>query len=124
MNGKNLKRETAKSSGKMRVTSEIAKINHDAAGMDLGSEERWVCVPSDRAEENVRRFGVYTSDFRELAGFLRACRVSSVAMESAGVYWISLYEFLEKEGFEVALVNARHLKSVAGRPKTDIYDCQ
>ena len=124
MNKKNLKRETGKSSGKMRVALEMAKINNDAAGMDLGSEEHWVCVPSDRAEENVRRFGVYTGDFRDLADFLRACRVSSVAMESTGVYWIPLYEFLEKDGFEVVLVNARHLKSVAGRPKTDIYDCQ
>jgi len=124
MRKKNLKCGNGNSSGKMRVTSEMTKINHDVAGIDLGSEEHWVCVPSDRTEENVRRFGVYTGDFYELAAFLRACGVKSVAMESTGVYWIPLYEFLEKEGFEVVLVNARHLKSVAGRPKTDIYDCQ
>jgi transposase len=124
MNKKNIKCGSDKSSGKMRVDSEMTKINANVAGMDLGSEEHWVCVPSDRAEKNVQRFGVYTSDFRELAIFLRSCGVLSVAMESTGVYWIPLYEFLDKEGFEVVLVNARHLKSVAGRPKTDIYDCQ
>ncbi len=124
MSKKNVKRETGNSSGKMRVESEMTKLNHDVAGMDLGSEEHWVCVPADRVEENERCFGVYTCDFCELADFLRACGVKSVAMESTGVYWIPLYEFLDKKGFEVVLVNARHLKSVAGRPKTDIYDCQ
>lgn len=124
MNKNNVKCGSGKSSNKMRVTSEMTKINPDVAGMDLGSAEHWVCVPSDRAEENVRRFGVYTEDFRKLSDFLRASRISSVAMESTGVYWIPLYEFLDKAGFEVVLVNARHLKSVAGRPKTDIYDCQ
>lgn len=124
MRKKNLKCKNGNSSVKMRVTSEMTKINHDAAGMDLGSEEHWVCVPDDRAMENVRSFGVYTSDFCELADFLHASGVKSVAMESTGVYWIPLYEFLDKRGFEVVLVNARHLKSVAGRPKTDKHDCQ
>lgn len=124
MNKNNVKCGSGKSSDKMRVPSEITRINPDVAGMDLGSAEHWVCVPSDRAQENVRRFGVYTEDFRKLSDFLRASRISSVAMESTGVYWIPLYEFLDKAGFEVVLVNARHLKSVAGRPKTDIYDCQ
>ena len=124
MNKNNVKCGSGKSSDKMRVTSEMTKINPDVAGMDLGSAEHWVCVPSDRADENVRRFGVFTEDFRKLSDFLRASRISSVAMESTGVYWIPLYEFLDKAGFEVVLVNARHLKSVAGRPKTDIYDCQ
>ena len=124
MNKNNVKCGSGKSSDKMRVPSEITKINPDVAGMDLGSEEHWVCVPSDRADKNVQRFGVFTEDFRKLAAFLRASRISSVAMESTGVYWIPLYEFLDKEKFEVVLVNARHLKSVAGRPKTDVYDCQ
>jgi len=124
MNKNNVKCGSVKSSDKMRVTSKMTKINPDVAGMDLGSAEHWVCVPSDRAQENVRRFGVYTEDFRKLSDYLRASRISSVAMESTGVYWIPLYEFLDKAGFEVVLVNARHLKSVAGRPKTDIYDCQ
>ncbi len=56
--------------------------------------------------------------------WFKECGITSIAMESTGVYWIPVYQMLEKFGFEVILVNARHLKSVAGRPKTDIYDCQ
>jgi transposase len=107
-----------------RVTNSMTMINPNTAGIDVGSEEHWVCVPSDRAEENVRPFGVYSCDFRELAAWLKKCGITSVAMESTGVYWIPLYQALEKQGFDVVLVNARHLKSVAGRPKTDVYDCQ
>jgi hypothetical protein len=44
-------------------------------------------------------------------------------MESTGVYWIPVYDILESRGFEVYLVNARHIKNVTGR-KTDILDCQ
>lgn len=44
-------------------------------------------------------------------------------MESTGVFWIPLYQVLERHGFEVCLVNARHLKNVTGR-KTDVCDCQ
>jgi transposase len=44
-------------------------------------------------------------------------------MESTGVYWIPLYEVLERRGFEVLLVNARHVKNVSGR-KSDVLDCQ
>ena len=45
-------------------------------------------------------------------------------MESTGVYWIPLFQILEARGFEVALVNARHVKNVPGRPKTDRFDCR
>jgi transposase len=44
-------------------------------------------------------------------------------MESTGVYWIPLYEILEERGFEVVLVNARHLHNVRGR-KSDVSDCE
>ena len=44
-------------------------------------------------------------------------------MELTGVYWIPLFEILEQQGFEVYLVNARHVKNVSGR-KSDILDCQ
>ena len=50
-----------------------------------------------------------------------ACGVTSVAMESTGVYWIPAYEILEQRGFEVILVNARYAKNVPGR-KTDVSD--
>jgi transposase len=98
-------------------------VNPHAAGLDIGSEEIWACVPEDRDPQPVRSFGTFTPDLYTLAAWLHACRVDTVAMESTGVYWIPVYEILEARGFQVHLVNARHLKHVPGR-KSDVKDCQ
>jgi transposase len=98
-------------------------VNPHAAGLDIGSEEIWACVPEDRDPQPVRSFGTFTPDLYTLAAWLRACRIETVAMESTGIYWIPAYEILEARGFQVYLVNARHLKHVPGR-KTDVKDCQ
>jgi transposase len=95
----------------------------DAAGIDIGATEIFVAVPVDRAAENVRSFPTFTQDLYVLADWLNACGVKTVAMESTGVYWIPLFQILEKRGFEVCLVNARHVKNVPGR-RTDVCDCQ
>lgn len=95
----------------------------NAAGIDIGSESHWVAVPEDRDEKPVREFRSFTQDLYALADWLVACGIETVAMESTGVYWIPLYEILETRGFEVLLVNARHVKGVPGR-KSDILDCQ
>jgi transposase len=102
----------------------LEMLNPNAAGIDVASEEMWVCVPANRAEQPVRRFKALTDDLDAMADWLSACGVTSVAMESTGVYWIPLYQVLEERGFEVCLTNARHLKHVSGRPKTDRLDCQ
>jgi transposase len=99
-------------------------IHPDAAGIDVGSEEMWVCVPEGRAAEGVRKFGAVTSELEAIGQWLRECGVKTVAMESTGVYWIALYQILEAAGFEVYLANARHVKNVPGRRKTDRLDCQ
>jgi len=101
----------------------LEQINPHAAGIDVGAEEVYVAVPPDRDEESVRAFPTFTADLRRLAEWLKACRIETVAMEATGVYWVPLFELLEEEGFEVCLVNARHLKNVSGR-KTDVLDCQ
>jgi transposase len=98
-------------------------INPNAAGIDIGSEEHWVAVPEDRDEQPIRKFGCFTSDLYSLADWLKKCNIESVVMESTGVYWIPLFQILERRGFEVKLVNARHVKNVPGR-KTDVEDCQ
>lgn len=103
--------------------SHLAQINENAAGIDLGSAEHWVCVPPLRDEKNVRRFGCFTPDLMAMADWLSQCGVTSVAMEATGVYWIPVFQILETRGFEVKLVNAHHLKTVPGR-KTDVKDCQ
>jgi hypothetical protein len=71
----------------------------------------------------VRAFKTFTADLHRLADWLAACGVTSVAMESTGVYWIPLFEILDARGLEVLLVNAHHVKNVPGR-KTDVVDCQ
>jgi transposase len=98
-------------------------INQDAAGIDIGSGEHWVAVPEDRDEEPVRCFGCFTADLQAMARWLKQCGVTTVAMESTGVYWIPCYQILEEHGFQVNLVNARHVKNVPGR-KSDVSDCQ
>jgi transposase len=101
----------------------LEQINLNAAGIDIGAEEIFVAIPKGRDEETVRSFPTFTADLVQLANWLTACGIETVAMESTGVYWIPLYEILESRGFEVCLVNARHLKNVDGR-KTDVLDCQ
>jgi transposase len=101
----------------------LKQLNLNAAGLDIGAEEIYACVPADRDEQSVQVFGTFTADLHALANWLEACHIETVAMESTGVYWIPVYEILEERGFEVYLVNARHLKNVPGR-KTDVLDCQ
>ena len=101
----------------------IEPVHPNAAGVDVHSEFHFVAVPDDRDEQPVRRFGAFTEDLVKLADWLSACGITSVAMESTGVYWIPLFEFLEKRGFHVVLVDPRKLKSVPGR-KSDVQDCQ
>jgi transposase len=80
-------------------------------------------VPAESDAQPVRVFGTFTPDLHALADWLVQCQVTTVAMESTGVYWIPIYEVLEARGLEVNVVNARHLKNVPGR-KSDVQDCQ
>jgi len=108
---------------KISVEQAWPLINPHAAGIDLGSREHWVAVPEGRAEQSVRCFGTFTCDLEALADWLKECGVTSVAMEATGVYWIPLFQLLERRGFAVLLVNARQIKNVSGR-KSDVLDCQ
>lgn len=101
----------------------LEQIQPDAAGIDIGSEEIYVCVSPGVEGERVRVFPTFTADLERLADWMEACRVKTVAMESTGVYWIPLFDVLEQRGVEVCLVNTRHLKNVSGR-KTDMVDCE
>ena len=98
-------------------------IQCDAAGIDIGATEIYVAVPDERDNRPVRKFATFTEDLHALADWLIACQIKTVAMESTGVYWIALFQILERRGLEVCLVNARHVKGVPGR-KTDVQDCQ
>ena len=108
--------------GKSRAAA-LTITHPNAAGIDIGSASHFVAVPPDRDDEPVREFPSFTADLNALADWLTACGVDTVAMESTGVYWIALFELLESRGFNVLLVNARHVKNVSGR-KSDVLDCQ
>ena len=107
----------------MKLPKHLQHINQHAAGIDIGSRSHFVAVPEGTDEQPVREFSTFTGDLERLAEWLIACGVTTVAMESTGVYWIPVFEILEGHGLEVKLVNARHVKNVPGR-KSDVLDCQ
>jgi transposase len=120
---KSLSKKSRNSKRKFRKTEELQHINANAAGVDIGSRSHFVAIPSDRDKNHVREFDTFTTDLHKLADWLSLHGITTVAMESTGVYWIPLFELLEDKGFEVHLVNAHDIKNVPGR-KTDILDCQ
>jgi hypothetical protein len=62
-------------------------LHADAAGVDIGAEEVFVAVSSDRDSEPVRKFSTFTRDLLELAEWLTQCRITTVALQSTGVYF-------------------------------------
>jgi transposase len=98
-------------------------LEPNAAGIDVGAREMFVAVPPGRDENPVRVFATFTEDLQRLTSWLVQCGVTTVVMESTGVYWIPLYEILEQRGIRPCLVNARHMKNVPGR-RTDWHECQ
>ena len=94
-------------------------VHPDCAGIDVGKRKHYVAVDPSRFESPVRHFGSFTGDLKQMADWLASCGVKQVAMESTGVYWIPVFEVLDRAGFEVHLVNPRATKQVSGR-KSDV----
>jgi len=107
----------------------MRQVNANAAGVDIGAHEIMVCVPcgqdmsGEGGQQLVRAFGNYTVDLQAIGQWLKEHQVATVAMESTGVYWIPLFEELERQGFHCHLISSRSLRRVPGR-KTDVLDCQ
>lgn len=100
-------------------------LRRDVAGIDVGSEQHWVCAPArEGGGREVAVFAGTTPGLHELIAWLQQRGVRSVALESTGVYWIVPHEMLEGVGFEVVLVDTRTLGRVPGRPKSDRRDCE
>ncbi len=108
---------------KAKASPQLPVLHPHAAGIDIGAREIYVAVPPGDCARNVRSFPTFTEDLHALRDWLQECHVTTVAMESTGVYWIPLFQILEAAGIEVCLVNARHCKNLPGR-KTDVQDCQ
>lgn len=108
---------------KQKSPDGLPVVNLHAAGIDVSASSHMVAVPPDTTPESVREFGAFTPDLHDIAQWLLDCQVTTVAMESTGVYWKPLYFVLIHYGFEVYLVNARHVKNVTGK-KTDQDDAR
>lgn len=108
------------------ATPPLSVRHANAAGIDIGGANHYVAVPVDRvgkSEHVVREFGPHTEDLNAIANWLTDCRIDTVALESTGVYWIALYELLQRRGFDVWLVDAKSVRHVKAR-KSDVLDCQ
>lgn len=107
-----------------RKKQRLELVNPNCAGIDIGSKEHWVAVDPKHGEQHtVRQFGTFTDDLEAISSWLKSLGIETVAMEATGVYWITLYERLDADGFEVNLVNSRATRQVSGR-KSDVLDCQ
>jgi transposase len=106
---------------------EALPVQHPhAAGIDIGSRSHWVCVGFTTVADSclIREFPAHTAGLKAIAAFLREHQVTTIALESTGIYWVPLYELLQAEGFEVFLVDPSYSHQLRGRPKTDRRDCQ
>jgi transposase len=114
---------------------DLSVTQRHAAGIDVHAAVHFVAVPAAdvpagfvnpdaKLPAGVRKFGTNTGDLEAIAAWLKACGITTVAMESTGVYWIPLYELLASRGLDVILVDPRQTKHAPGRPKSDVLDCQ
>jgi transposase len=106
-----------------KSAGQLSTVYPLAAGIDVGATAHVVAVPPDRDARPVRTFRTFSGDLHRLAQWLKEVGITTIAMESTGVYWVPVFEILEVHGFVVLLVNARDVKNVPGR-KTDVNDAQ
>src|SRR5271155_5059029 len=98
-------------STRIREGNALRVVHPDAAGIDIGSREHYVAVGPDAS--SVRSFGCATADLYEMCRWLKSCEITTVAMESTGVYWVPVARILEEDfGITVALVDPRYVRSV------------
>jgi len=112
----------------LEETQDTEELIERVAALDIGKAELvcWVRVPSGQGSgkrlQEVRTYPTMTRSLLVLADRLGALGVTRVVMEATSDYWRSPFYLLEAHGFEVWLVNARDVKHLPGRPKTDKLD--
>ena len=98
------------------------------AALDIGKAQLVCCVrvPGEgkraRRLQEVKAYPTMTRSLLVLADRLRQLGVTRVVMEATSDYWKPVFYLLEAAGFEVWLVNAKDVKHLPGRPKTDLLD--
>jgi transposase len=112
----------------LEQTQETEEIIQRVAALDIGKAELVCCVrvPSpDAPGKRLQEVATYTTMTRSLlvlADRLGELGVTRVVMEATSDYWKPVFYLLEAQGFETWLVNARDVKHLPGRPKTDRLD--
>jgi transposase len=112
----------------LEETQETEEIIQRVAALDVGKAELTCCVRvpgqsgSGRRLQEVRTYQTMTRLLLVLADRLAELGVTRVVMEATSDYWRGVFYLLEAHGFEVWLVNARDVKHLPGRPKTDTLD--
>jgi transposase len=117
------KSKTKNAKSEVKKISQLTVINPKAAGIDVSDSEMMVAYPISAEQVEIHSFGCFTRDLHLIAEALKKHGVTTVAMESTGVYWVALFLILQEYGFEVYLVNAKHVKNVTGR-KDDESDAE
>src|SRR2546426_10444150 len=100
---------------RLRVEDPGLEVMHPhAAGIDVGNSTHYVAVRPDRDPDSVRRFECFTADLHRLADWLQRCGVTTVAMQSTGVYWIPLEDPRRAGGGGVSRQRAGHQQPRGG----------
>lgn len=103
--------------------NKLGYIDPTVAGIDIGDEQIFIAIPTTDGNAIVQCFGTTTPALLEICNTLKKAGVKLGVMEATGIYWVPLYEILEKNGLKPILVDAKSVKNVPGR-KTDVIDCQ
>jgi transposase len=96
------------------------------AALDIGKAELVCCVrvpgPGSKRLQEISTHSTMTRSLTELANHLVELGIERVVMEATSDYWKPVFYLLEAHGLDPWLVNARDVKHLPGRPKTDVID--
>ena len=110
-------------------TEDNEEIIERVAALDIGKAELTCCVrvpDEDHPGRRLQEVATHSTMTRSLLGMadrLACLGVTRVVMEATSDYWKPVFYLLEAAGFETWLVNAKDVKHLPGRPKTDKLDC-
>jgi transposase len=109
----------------VRYTKRLEIVHPHCAGLDIHKEKIWVCTSPfhDGVAPEVSTFATDTGSLEKLAAYLRERKITTVALESTGVYWLPTFLMLRQKNLNPILVNPRDVKNIKGRPKSDRADC-
>lgn len=104
----------------------MSKVYRRCCGLDVHKQTVVVCLlPPDGEEGKIVRktFGTFRNELARMRGWFKQNKVTHIAMESTGVYWMPVWNVLDEHGFELLLVNPTQVKALQGR-KSDQRDAR